>query len=417
MPVFEWKGIDAKGKKKKGMTDAESIRIAKDKLKKSGIFLTSINAAKAGATVSESSSSESGLLSKEINFKKYFQKITQAEVAIVTRLLSNLFGANIPIVESLTAIIDQVENEQFKKILSQIREEVNEGTSMSDAMANFPKLFPPLYTNMVKAGESSGSLEIVMDRLADYTENQMALKSKLTGAMTYPAIMMIFAIVIVGLLLIFVVPKITKIFEDAQITLPLATRALIGFSDFVIDFWYVIVALAIAGWYAFQKWKKSKKGNRKWDKWMLKAPIFGDLIRMIAVSRFAKTLSTLLASGVPLLTAMDIVKNIMNNVVLIKVLEEARVSIREGESIAVPLKRSGEFPPIVTHMIAIGEKSGQLEEMLTHVSKNYDVQVESKLGALASLLEPLLIIMMAIVVTFIVISILFPILQLNQQLG
>jgi len=417
MPVFEWKGIDAKGKNKKGITDAETIRIAKEKLKKSGLFLTSISAAKAGATATDGGSSEGGLLSKEVDFKKYFQKISQSEVAIMTRLLSNLFGANIPVVDSLTAIIDQVENEQFKKILSQIREEVNEGTSLSEAMAKFPKLFPPLYTNMVKAGESSGSLEIVMDRLAEYTENQMALRSKLSGAMTYPAIMMIFAVLVVGILMVFVIPKITKIFEDANITLPLATRALIGFSDILASYWYLFVVLFIGLYFLFRRWKNSKKGQRRWDKWMLKAPIFGDLTRMIAVSRFAKTLSTLLASGVPLLSAMDIVKNILDNVVLIKVLEEARVAIREGESIAVPLKRSGEFPPIVTHMIAIGEKSGQLEEMLTHVSKNYDVQVDSKLNALASLLEPLLIIAMAVVVTFIVLSILLPILQLNQQLG
>ncbi len=418
MPVFEWKGIDAKGKNKKGIIDAESPRSAKEKMKKGGVFLTELKEASASASRSTDSSSKSnGVLSKQIDFKQYFQRVTQADVAIITRLLANLIAANIPIVESMTAIIDQVENEQFKKILSQIRERVNEGTSLSDAMAEYPKLFPPLYTNMVAAGESSGSLEIVMDRLADYAENQMALRTKVRGAMVYPAIMMLFSVIVVGILFVLVIPKITKIFEEAKVTLPLSTQILIGISEAVANYWWAMILAFVGLIVLFKRWKASKKGRVRWDRFVLKAPIFGELIRMIAVSRFARTLSTLLSSGVPLLTAMDIVKNILDNVILQKVLTEARNNIREGESIAQPLKRSGEFPPIVTHMIAVGEKSGQLEEMLGHVSNNYDVQVDAKIGAMTALIEPLMIIIMAVVVTFIVLSILLPILQINQQLG
>ncbi len=416
MPVYEWKGVDAKGKNRKGIIDAESSRAAKEKLKKTGVFLSDLvegAADKKGRKSGESSK----LLSKQIDFKQYFQRISQADIAITTRLLANMIGANITVIESLTAIIDQVENEQFKKTLSHIRERVNEGSSMSTAMADYPKLFPPLYTNMVAAGESSGSLDIVMDRLADYTENQMALRSKIQGAMTYPIIMLIFAVVVVGILFVLVIPKITKIFEEAKITLPIATRILIGASELVSSYWWAIILFFVLVFYLFRRWKNSKKGRKRWDRLTLTAPIVGDLVRMIAVSRFSRTLATLLSSGVPLLNAMEIVKNILDNVILVNVLEKAREEIREGESIAGPLKRSGEFPPIVTHMIAVGERSGQLEEMLGHVSKNYDVQVESKLGALTSLLEPFMIIVMGVVVTFIVLSILLPILQINQQLG
>lgn len=429
MPVYEWKGIDAKGKNKKGIIDADTPRGAKEKLKKKGIFLSSLTEGKAGgaarpgrarrgsAQTEEADSKSGSFLSREIDFGRYFQRVSQAEVAIITRLFSNLIAANIPIVDSLTAIIDQVENEQFKKVLSHIREQVNEGTSLSDSMAEHPKLFPPLYTNMVRAGESSGSLDIVMDRLADYTENQMALRTRLRGAMTYPIIMMIFALGVVAILFVLVIPKITKIFQEAQVVLPLSTQILIGISHFVSEYWYLIIAMTIGAIMLFRRWKNTEKGRDRWDRILLKMPIIGDLVRMVAVSRFARTLSTLLSSGVPLLTAMDIVKNILDNRVLVKVLEEARDNIREGESIAQPLRRSGEFPPIVTHMIAIGEKSGQLEEMLGHVSKNYDVQVESKINALTSLLEPFMIVMMGVVVSFIVLSILLPILQINQQLG
>ncbi|RJO65676.1 MAG: type II secretion system protein GspF [Myxococcales bacterium] len=419
MPVFEWKGLDEKGKPKKGILDSDSARTAKERLKKQGVFLTEIReAAASGSSSASGGAAQSGsLLSRQIDFKRYFQTVSQQEVAIITRLLANLIAANIPIVESLTAIVDQVENEQFKTVLSKIREAVNEGSSLSDAMAQYPKLFPPLYTNMVRAGESSGALDVVMDRLADYTESQMTLRTKIRGAMTYPVIMMLFAIIVVGILFVFVIPKISKIFEDAKIALPFTTRILIAASEFAASYWWLILAALVGAWIGFGRWRKSKNGRPAWDRFVLHAPVFGELVRMVAVSRFARTLATLLSSGVPLLAAMDIVKNILNNTLLMQVLEKARDDIREGESIAKPLKASGEFPPIVTHMIAIGEKSGQLEEMLNHVSRNYDVQVESKLGALTSLLEPVMIIVMGLVVTFIVLSILLPILQINQQLG
>jgi general secretion pathway protein F len=220
-------------------------------------------------------------------------------------------------------------------------------------------------------------------------------------------------IAIVGILFAVVIPKVTKIFDDMNVTLPWTTRLLIFLSSIVRDYWYLIIIGTPAVLYGIRRWMKTPKGTAFWDKTQLKVPVLGDLIRMLAISRFAKTLSTLLASGVPLLTAMDIVRNIVTNTLLSSVIDNARDAIREGESIAAPLKRSGQFPPLVYHMIAIGERSGQLEEMLSNVARSYESQVDMRIGALTSLLEPVMIVLMGGGVAFIVFSILMPIMQLN----
>jgi general secretion pathway protein F len=266
---------------------------------------------------------------------------------------------------------------------------------------------------MIRAGESSGALDVVLVRLADFTESQAQLRNKILAAMLYPAIMVVVGIAIVGILFVVVIPKVTKIFEDMNVALPWTTRILIGVSSFARDFWYVVLVALPLLVLGVRRFVHTPRGRAWWDRTQLRAPVFGELIRMLALSRFAKTLATLLASGVPLLTAMDIVKNIVSNTLLAGVIDNARDAIREGESIAAPLKRSGQFPPLVYHMIAIGERSGQLEEMLRNVAKSYEAQVEMRIGALTSLLEPVMIVAMGGGVAFIVFSILMPIMQLN----
>jgi general secretion pathway protein F len=254
---------------------------------------------------------------------------------------------------------------------------------------------------------------VVLVRVADFTESQALLLNKIFGAMLYPAIMVVVGIAIVGILFVVVIPKVTKIFEDMNVTLPWTTRLLIALSGFARDYWYVIlIALPLLA-YGLRGWLRTATGRAWWDRTQLKVPVFGDLVRMLAISRFAKTLATLLASGVPIITAMDIVKNIVTNSLLSSVIDKARDAIREGESIAAPLKRSGQFPPLVYHMIATGEKSGQLEEMLQNVAKSYESQTEMRITALTSLLEPIMIVAMGGGVAFIVFSILMPIMQLN----
>jgi general secretion pathway protein F len=294
-----------------------------------------------------------------------------------------------------------------------VKQKVNEGSSLAAARGENPKVFGDLYVNMIRAGESSGALDVVLIRLADFTEAQAQLRNKIIGAMLYPAIMVVVGVAIVGILFAVVIPKVTKIFDDMNVTLPWTTRLLIGMSTIVRDYWYLLIIGIPLVLYGIRRWVRTPKGTAFWDRTQLKVPVLGDLIRMLAISRFAKTLSTLLASGVPLLTAMDIVRNIVTNTLLSSVIDNARDAIREGESIAAPLKRSGQFPPLVYHMIAIGERSGQLEEMLSNVARSYESQVEMRIGALTSLLEPVMIVLMGGGVAFIVFSILMPIMQLN----
>jgi general secretion pathway protein F len=344
-------------------------------------------------------------------------RISADDIAITTRQLAVLVGAGVPLVEALSALVDQVDHERMKRIISDVRQHVNEGSSLADALAAHGKVFSSLFVNMIRAGESSGALEIVLVRLSDFTESQARLRSKVIGTLTYPAAMLCIGTVIMGILFAVVIPKITKIFEDTKVTLPWTTRALIGFSTTVHDWWWAFLLFFAALVALFFRWRRTPAGRAAWDSWVLTAPLFGNLIRQIAIARFSRTLATLLKSGVPLLSSLDIVKNIVGNVRLATVVEESREAIKEGESIAAPLKRSGEFPPLVYHMVAIGERSGQLEEMLTNVANAYDAQVETKISALTSLLEPFMIVAMGVVVAFIVFSILMPILQINTLAG
>jgi len=407
MPVFEYIGIDSKGKRANGIVDAENERAARAKLRRMGVFPTSLNieGAAKGAKIG---------LSTQVDLSKYFQRIKVQDVAIMTRQLSTLVAAGIPLVDSLTALIDQVDNPKLRTVLSQVKEMVTGGSRLSDALKNHSKIFTELYINMVSAGESSGALDVVLQRLADFTEGQSKLRSRIIGAMIYPVIMSVVGVSLMGMLLVYVVPKVTKIFEDVHASLPLPTRILMGFSNAIANYWYLfLIGIPLAIW-GFRRYIRTPKGKEWYDRKLLKAPLFGKLQRMIMISRFARTLSTLIASGVPLLAAMDIVSNVVTNVVIKRVIDQTRDNVREGQSVAEPLKRSGEFPPIVTQMIAIGEKTGELERMLERVADAYDTQVDNAISTLMTLLEPLMILVMAGVVSFIVMSILLPIMKLNQ---
>ena len=407
MPVFAYKALDQSGKNVEGLKEADSPRTLRTVLRRDGLFLTEVTGEK-----------QAKAASPEVNVRRWVGgRVKADDVAVATRQLAVLVNAGIPLVDALTALVEQVDHERLKRVLSAVKQRVNEGSSLADALAQHPKAFSTLYVNMIRAGESSGALDVVLFRLADFTESQARLRSKVLGTLTYPAAMLVIGSVIMGILFTVVIPKITKVFEDTKVVLPWTTRFLIGFSTFVHDWWWAIGLLQIAAVYAFLRWRKTPAGRARWDIWVLDAPIFGPLVRQVAVARFSRTLATLLKSGVPLLTSMDIVRNIVGNTRLAAVIEEARESIKEGESIAAPLKRSGEFPPLVYHMVAIGEKSGELEAMLGNVANAYDSQVETKIAALTSLLEPVMIVVMGVAVAFIVFSILMPILQINTIAG
>jgi general secretion pathway protein F len=408
MPVFEYKALDTAGKAVQGLKEADSPKTLRANLRREGVFLTEVIGQKQADAQA----------SRDVNVKRWvIGRVSAEDLAIATRQLAVLVHAGIPLVEALTALVEQVDKEKLKRVLGDVKQRVNEGASLADALAAHPKVFGDLYINMIRAGEHSGALEIVLVRLADFTESQARLRSKIMGTMAYPVLMMVIGSLVLGVLFTVVIPKVTKIFADTKATLPWMTRALMAFTGFITEWWWALGLLAVAGVYGFFRWKVTPAGKARWHRFVLTVPIFGRLVRIIAIGRFARTLSTLLKSGVPLLTAMDIVKNVVGNVRLAEVIDEARDAIREGESIAAPLKRSGEFPPLVHHMVAIGERSGSLEEMLASVASAYEDQVETTVAALTSLLEPLMIVAMGAVVAFIVFSVLMPILQLNTIAG
>jgi general secretion pathway protein F len=408
MPVFEYKALNTAGKAVQGLREADSPKTLRATLRREGVFLTEV--------VGQQQANAQA--SREVNVRRWvLGRISSEDLAIATRQLAVLVHAGIPLVEALTALVDQVDKEKLKRILGDVKQRVNEGASLGDALAAHPRVFGDLYVNMIRAGEQSGALEIVLERLADFTESQARLRSRIRGAMAYPVVMMIIGSIVLGVLFTVVIPKVTKIFADTKATLPWMTRALIGFTSLVTAYWWAMLLVAVAGVWGFLRWRATPSGRARWHRFVLTVPVFGRLARIIAVGRFARTLSTLLKSGVPLLVSMDIVKNVVGNVRLAEVVEQARDAIREGESIAAPLKRSGEFPPLVHHMIAVGERSGALEEMLANVASAYESQVDTTVSALTSLLEPVMIVAMGAVVAFIVFSVLMPILQLNTLAG
>ena len=335
MPVFEYKALTAGGKAVQGLKEAESPKTLRAALKRDGVFLTEVLGQK----------EQQAQAARDVNVRKWvLRRVTPEDLAITTRQLAVLVHAGIPLVEALTALIDQVEHERLKRVVSDVKQRVNEGASLADALAAHPRVFTTLYVNMIRAGESSGALDVVLVRLADFTESQARLRAKVTATMIYPIAMLVVGILVLAALFTVVIPKITKIFEDTKATLPWTTKILIGASTFMADWWWAVLLAAALGVWGFFRWKATAAGRHRWDRFKLTVPIFGRLLRTIAIGRFARTLATLLKSGVPVLGAMDIVKNVVGNVRLAEVIEQARQAIQEGESIAAPLKRSGEFP-------------------------------------------------------------------------
>jgi general secretion pathway protein F len=416
MPVYEYIGKDASGRTVKGVLDVDGVRALKAALRRDKVFLTEYReaGAKGGKGQAVKAGQQQKAASREVDLNELLVRISPRDISEFTRQLATLLKATVPLVDALSAIVEQIENPKLKRVIAKVRTDVNEGAPFWRALSVHDQVFETTYFNMVRAGETSGNLDVVLARLADFTENQVKLRNKVIGAMTYPAIMLCISLLIVLGMMVFVVPNITAMFADLGAELPLLTRIMIGLSTAVTKFWWLGVLLLVGAWQAFARWKRTEAGAERLDRWLLKAPVLGELLRKVAIARFARTLSTLLLSGVPLLTAMEIVENVVNNRILAKVLAEARNAIREGDNIAGPLKRSGQFPPMVVHMVTIGEKSGELEEMLRNVSESYENQVDTAVQALTSLLEPLMIVFMGVVVGFLVAAILLPMMKLTQ---
>ena len=409
MPVYEYRGVGKSGKEVKGVLDSDNPRTLKEELKNQGVYLSSYK-----ETFDERRDAGEG----EGGSRKrlFMRRVKVVELAEATRLIATLLRASISIVDSLAAVAGQTENPRLQRVLSEVRRSVTEGKALHAAMADNPAVFPDLFVNMVKAGESSGTLDQVFLRLADFTEAQAKLRGRILGAMTYPIIMLILGTGIVSLLMMFVVPKLTVMFTEMGGKLPAITRGLIWVSEYVQDWWHATLGAIIIGIWLFNRYRRSPAGRQRLDRMVLKLPLFGPLLRMVAITRFSRTLGTLLQSGVPIMTSLEIVKHVIGNSMLAGVVEDARLAVQEGDSLAPPLKRSGEFPPMVVHMISVGEASGEMENMLDNVASAYEMQVDSKINVLTSLLEPLMIVGMGVVVALIVFAILTPMLQMNELL-
>jgi general secretion pathway protein F len=403
-PFFDYKALESSGKSQKGLIEAESLKVARLKLKKQGLMVTAIQ---------EKSTKKSNLW--EISL---FGRVSGSEISLMTRQLASLCKANVPLVEALNALVDQTENERLKVTIAQVRQDVNEGSSLAKATAVHTKIFDKIFVNMIEAGESSGNLSLVLLRLADLKEAQMRLKSKVVSAMTYPALMMLVSFGLMVGIFTFVIPKLTKVFESSNKPIPGLTLFLMGISDLLVHYWPLLFGAMGLSSFLFLRWSKSSSGKPRWDAIKLKIPVLGPLVRMVAVTRFASTMATLLGSGVPILASMSISKNLVQNVPIEQAIAEAESNITEGQSIANPLRKSGEFPAMMIHMIAIGEKTGELPAMLENVAHTYEEQINVKIEAMTSLLEPLMIVGMGGAVGFIVMAVFMPLMELmnvNQR--
>lgn len=402
MPLFEYKGMDPAGKASKGTIDADSAKAARMRLKQKGIYTTDLKerTTKGGEAKSVLEVATGGVKLRSIT--------------LMTRQLATMVKARIPLDDALSAVVDQTDDQKLKSIMAQLKESVNEGKSLADSCRKFPRVFSPIFVSMIQVGEASGSLDLVLMRLAAFSDAQMEMRSKIVGAMAYPIIVMTIGTGITIFLFAFAVPKITEVFQGSNMAMPALTVFMIGISHFIANYWILILTILGSGFFFFKWYTSTKAGRQWWDTVSLRIPIYGKFVRMVAVSRFARTLSTLLGSGVQLLEAIDIVKEVVDNYVIRRALIQSRESISEGHSIAGPLKASGQFPAMLTHMIAVGEKTGELEQMLNVVSDSIDGQVDTTLKSMTSVLGPLMIAVMGLIIGLVALSVFMPLIELNN---
>jgi general secretion pathway protein F len=408
MPVYEYTALDRVGKNVAGIIDADSMVAARQKLRASGKF---------PVQVKETTSKAKTEATASLSTLSIFNRVTDEDIHALTRQLATLLGAGIPLVAALDALMEQTSSAPLKKMIAQIKESVNEGNTLTHSLANHPKLFSNIYINMVRAGEASGSLDVVLERLAEFGEHQQALKSRFKAALVYPIFMAVIGTAVLFFLVSFVVPNITRVFTEMKQVLPLPTIILIWFSDFMRSFWWALLLAIVVFIVGIRKMIKTTKGQYMWDKMKLSLPVVGPLNRMIALSRFGRTLGSLLQSGVPLITSLQIVRNIVNNVLIGDVLDEAMEDIQAGKSLNLALSRSSWFPPVFLQMVSVGEQSGDLEAMLHKVADAYERDVETRIAGMTAMIEPVMILAMAVIVGFIVISILLPIFEMNQMIS
>jgi len=407
VPIFEYKAVDAAQKSRKGIIDADSPREARLKLRAQQLFVTDISETKKKA--------QRKVAIKGITGVDAPNRARTDQVATATRQMASLLAAGIPLAEALRMVIEQAPDKKFEAAFRDIREKVTQGLALADAVAQHPAYFTELFANMVRAGESSGALDQVMTRLANFLQTQSRLKNKVGAALIYPMIMVVIGIIVVAVLMIVVVPKVTQLLRGRGEELPLPTQILINVSDAVANYWLFMLMGVLVMVVLFQLFVNSPRGGLLWDRFKLRVPIFGDLMRKQSVARFSTTFATLLRSGVPALEAIGVTKRVADNRVLTNALTDVHDHVLEGTDIATPMRMSAVFPPVVCYMVGVGEQAGNLEEMLERVADSYDEEVDLATQKLTAVIEPLIIVVLALIVAGIVIAIVLPLLQLQTM--
>jgi general secretion pathway protein F len=403
LPVFEYEALNGSGKAVRGIIDAESARTARAKLKSQGVYPTGIR-------------EESAALAERAPAFRLFSRVRAKDLAQVYRQMATLLEAGIPLVSCLSALIDPSAHSPLRTALTRIRERVREGSSLADALTDHPRIFSGLFVGLVRAGEVSGTLALTLSRWADFSEHQVALRQRIRAALTYPAFMFVIGLGVLFFLLAFVVPTVTKIFSDLGQSLPWPTLILIAVSDFLNRFWWAVGAVVILLGFWLRKYLRSESGGLLWDRLKLRLPLVRELHRRLAVSRWARTLATLLSGGLPLLQALEFSQDVTGNRLFSRALGEAKERIREGEEMAPSLKAGGLFPSVVLEMVAVGEKSGFLARMLEKVASSLENEAEGDLRGLIALVEPLMILVMGVGVGFVALAVLLPILEMSQMI-
>ena len=421
MPIFEYKAYAPGGATKTGVIDADTPREARQRLRRENILVSELKVAKggrkSGKEKAEGKAKGPGLFERINSMRQQPEGPSGRDLEVVaslTRQMGTLLAAGIPLSDMLSAIIEQAETRRMETIFRSIRERITQGSSFGDALADYPQLFTDLYVNMVRAGEATGQVDIVLLRLADFLQRQRALHRKVTSAMTYPVLMIIIGALVVSVLMAFVVPKITDMLKDTGQALPGPTQLLVTISNLFKDYW-ILIPLAIAMVSVlYNRAYKTDKGQLSIDRFKLRMPIIGELLRKSAISRFTRTLSTLLSSGVAAVRSLEITETVVGNRVIGDATAFIRSRIMEGTDIATPLKSSGAFPSVVGYMVSVGEQSGELEQMLDRIADAYDEEIEVVTERVTVILEPLMIVILAVVVGYIVYSIILPILQVGN---
>lgn len=419
--VFSYKARGADGKTSTGLLKAESEAEAVNELHQGGLTVISVAREAGGKTAGSRAGARAfpglGIFSRSRSVPARKARVKDSEMVIFTRQLSTMVGSGIPLVDALEILAEQIENGGFRSVIEEVCEKVRGGIDLSAALGMYPRIFPGIYVNMICAGEASGALDTVLERLAEYQEASSALKSEIKSAMTYPIVSLLMVVGITFFLLIFVIPKFEDMFTSMNVKLPWITKALLSASLFLREnflFWVAgLAGLAVALTY----WLRSEAGMTARDWMLIKIPVFGPLFKKVTLSRFSRTLSTLVQSGVPILGALEIVSQTCGNRIFARAIEQAAESVREGEPLGEPLARSGVFPPIVTRMVAIGERTGALEELLEKIADFYDRQVKTSVKGLTSMIEPFMIGIMGFLVGGMVMAIFLPIFKMVGSMG